>query len=166
MKQEKYLSYDEAVGKSELESPGFGSCYKKPSLPGKYRKIYVSGRASVPERAAMWKEYRALGWNINSSWIDAGETDQLEALWLTIQWEISDCHALILYAEESDFPLKGAFVEIGMALGMGKPVIIVLPFEPEGRTFRPIGSWIKHPSVTIVKTVQEALDMAYGLVKN
>lgn len=135
-------------------------------IPNRYRKIYVSGRASIPERAAMWRECRSLGWNINSSWIDAGETEDLETLWVIIQLEVSDCDTLILYAEEFDFPLKGALVEVGMALGMGKPVIVVLPFEPEGGTLRPIGSWIKHPRVTIVKTVQEALDMAYGIVEN
>ena len=57
-------------------------------------------------------------------------------------------------------------MEIGIALGYGKPVYVVKNFEIEGRTMRPIGSWIAHPLVTIVESVQEALDMAFGLVKN
>jgi hypothetical protein len=157
---------------SELKSPGVplsvGYTEYYPSMYNKNSKgIYVASRASIPERSAMWREYRLHGYDIISTWIDEageGETQSYEDLWSRIVREIYDCEYFILYAEESDFPLKGALIEAGMALGLGRNVIVVLPFEPEGVTLRPIGSWIKLPSVMVVKTVQDALDIAIGVV--
>lgn len=155
---------------TNLVSPGIPlfDCHEYlPPIHNKEAKgIYVASRASIPERSAMWREHRGLGWNIISTWIDEageGETDSFEDLWLRIRNEIYACEYFILYAERDDFPLKGALVEVGMALAFQKPVIIVLNFEPEGRTYRPIGSWITHPYVHRVDTIQHALDMAIGL---
>jgi len=152
----------------KLESPGV------PVAVGGYdpwwepvsKGIYVASRASIPARSAMWREHRLHGWDIISTWIDEageGETESFDELWLRISQEVQSCEYFILYAEKEDFPLKGALIEAGMALAYNKPIIVVLNFEPEGRTFRPIGSWITHPLVHIVKTVQDALDMTHGL---
>lgn len=113
--------------------------------------IYAASRASLPERPKMWQNMRANGWNIVSSWIDEagpGETKDRRDLWLRIHGEIARSMGLIFYAEPGDFPFKGAMVEIGMALGMGKPVALVLPgVELEGDNCRPVGSWMEHPNV-------------------
>lgn len=113
--------------------------------------IYAASRASIPERGAMWRRYRDQGVPIISSWIDEdgdGETGSFMELWQRIQNEISRSYALVLYAETNDFPLKGALIEVGIALGMDKDVIVCLPnIELEPRSFRPIGSWINHPLV-------------------
>ncbi|QOJ19521.1 MAG: hypothetical protein HRU77_01695 [Gammaproteobacteria bacterium] len=108
--------------------------------------IYVASRASIPERPAMWRALRAQGLRISSSWIDEaeeGQTDDFADLWHRIESEIRSSNGLILYAEKNDFPLKGALIEAGMAIGMGKPVAVVLPGEPffEPPTYRPIGSY-------------------------
>lgn len=115
--------------------------------------IYIASRASVPERSAMWRNYRdLLGVPIVSSWIDEaadGETEDFGELWERILAEITECNRLVLYAEPSDFPLKGALVEVGMALSLGKPITVCLPgVELQGRTFRPVGSWIAMNQVT------------------
>lgn len=81
----------------------------------------------------------------------------MTALWMYIQEEIRQAVALVLYAEPDDFPLKGALVETGMALALNKHVFIVAPgvvIEP--RSCRPIGSWMRHPAVTVCQTVEEA----------
>lgn len=52
--------------------------------------IYVASRASIPARSQMWRDFRASGHRIS---------------------------AVILYAETGDFPLKGALIECGIALG-------------------------------------------------
>lgn len=113
--------------------------------------IYVASRASIPARSAMWRELRSQGWQIESSWIDEageGETPDFTELWDRIMREIRVSRKVVLYAEQDDFPLKGAILEAGIALGMGKPVICCLPgVKLEGRTFRPLGSWIKHRNV-------------------
>ena len=60
-----------------------------------------------------------------------------------------------------DFPLKGAYVEVGVALGLDIPVFAVLPgVELEPRSDRPVGSWIRHPCVTLCPTLEDALRRA------
>jgi hypothetical protein len=123
--------------------------------------IYVASRASIPERPAMWRRLRDEGWPITSTWIDEageGQTADFTELWDRITREIAAANKLVLYAERDDFPLKGAILEAGIALGMGKPVIVCLPnVTLDGPTFRPIGSWIKHRNVTRLDTLIEAM---------
>lgn len=121
--------------------------------------FYVASRASVPERSASWRAFRDQGVPIVSTWIDEagdGETADFSELWDRINREIASCIGLVLYAEETDFPLKGALVEVGIALALNKPVAVVLDFEPAGRTFRPIGSWITHRNVIRSDTCEQA----------
>lgn len=116
-------------------------------------KIYTASRASIPERSAMWRMFRDVyGCDIVSTWIDEageGETDDFSELWNRISAEIASCDKLVLYAEPEDFPLKGALIEVGIALGMGKPVVCCFPkVVLDGLTSRPVGSWIEHPAVS------------------
>jgi len=96
----------------------------------------------------MWRALRdTQGWPIISSWIDEageGETEDMGELWARIHLEIQLSNGVLLYAEPGDFPLKGALIECGMALGIGKPVALVLPGV---ENLRLIGSWVNHPSV-------------------
>jgi len=76
--------------------------------------MYVASRASVPERGAMWREFRSRGFRVTSSWIDEdgeGQTASFSDLWERIANEIQCSDGLVLYAEPGDFPLKGAFIE-------------------------------------------------------
>jgi len=123
--------------------------------------LYVASRASLPARPAMWRELRASGWRICSTWIDEagdGETGDLIELWSRIEAEVRAADGLILYAEREDFPLKGALIEVGMAIGMRKPVAVVLGGAPflETRSLRPVGSWLYHARVELYGTVEEA----------
>lgn len=125
-------------------------------------KIYVASRASIPERSQMWREMRASGYPIVSTWIDEagpGQTSDMSALWSRIENEIRSCSGLILYVERGDLPLKGAFVECGMAIAMGRPVAVVCR-EPEAY----LGSWLKHPCVTVFGTIEAAYE--WIVVKN
>jgi hypothetical protein len=125
----------------------------------KHGGFYVASRASVPARVDMWHGYRAGGVPIISSWIDEageGETGDFSELWERIASEIAASSGLVLYAEREDFPLKGALVEVGIALALRKPVAVVLNFEPDGRTMKPIGSWIAHKQVIRAPTVAAA----------
>jgi hypothetical protein len=111
--------------------------------------IYVASRTA---RAAMWRDFRAQGNMIISTWIDEvcpGQTANLREFWRRVKQEILDSDFLVLYAEPGDFPLKGALVEVGIAIGAGVPVVICLPgVVLEEGTFRPLGSWVNHPLVT------------------
>ncbi|KQS55945.1 hypothetical protein ASG17_07795 [Brevundimonas sp. Leaf363] len=123
--------------------------------------VYVASRASIPERGQMWRDLRASGVNVTSTWIDEdgpGETADFADLWPRIQREVTSSERLVCYLEPDDFPIKGVLIEIGMALAAGVPVFIVAPdITLEGRTFRPLGSWVKHPAVTFCATVADAI---------
>lgn len=123
-------------------------------------RIYVASRASVLARGAMWRAERAAGAPIISTWIDEdGENDtaDLDELWVRICREVSTAQRLVLYVEPTDFPLKGAFVEIGMALAARVPIVVVAPdVKIEGRNCRPFGSWIRHPLVCFADSVWTA----------
>lgn len=128
--------------------------------------IYIASRASIPERSAMWRRFRdEAGIDITSSWIDEageGETADFGELWARIEQEIAAADRLVLYAEQDDFPLKGALIEAGIALGMRKPVTVCLPgVSLEGRTQRPIGSWIALSRVARCDDIHAALSSHY-----
>ena len=129
---------------------------------GVARGIYVASRASVPERPAMWRGLRLKGWPIISTWIDEageGETESYAELWQRIHDEIAASDGVLLYAEVDDFPLKGALIECGIALGMGKPVAFVLPdVALAARSMKPIGSWAAHPNVRRFNSLADAKD--------
>lgn len=133
------------------------------------RGTYIASRASLPERSEAWRKLRDVdGYLIVSSWIDvvtqplnADDTKPLHAIWENITQEVTTAERVIVYAEPDDFPLKGTLVEVGMALAVGTPIYLVLPgVDIEANTFRPIGSWINHPLVKIVATMDEALSSA------
>ena len=126
-------------------------------------KIYVASRASIPERAEMWRNLRIEGSNIVSSWIDEsgeGQTKSFSELWLRIENEIRSCDRLVLYIEKDDFPLKGALIEVGMAISLGKPILIInKDVILEKRTFRPLGSWVEHPAVQFSLNIRKAVGL-------
>lgn len=65
-----------------------------------------------------------------------------------------------MYAENTDFPLKGALVEVGIALGKNIPIRCVLPnVTLEGRNYRPLGSWVSLPTVRIYRSIEDALTL-------
>lgn len=126
--------------------------------------VYIASR-TLPERGDAWRRLRDEdGWKITSSWIDEagpGETADLGALWIRIEAEIARSERLIFYAEPDDFPFKGALVEVGMAIAHKIPIRIVTPgVAVHPVSFRPIGSWVKHPLVTFARTISEALQGA------
>lgn len=123
--------------------------------------IYIASRASIPERSAAWRKLRDDGWRIISSWIDEageGQTECMADLWKRIEGEVCGAERLVLYVEPGDFPLKGALIEVGMALAAGVKVFVVAPgVDIEPKSCRPIGSWMNHPLVKHVPSVEVAL---------
>jgi hypothetical protein len=125
--------------------------------PNSNRGTYVASRT---RHAARWRALRALGYRINSSWIDEagpGQTPNLGLLWERITREVTTSRMVLLYLEPDDFPVKGALVEVGMALGAVVPVRVVMPGVALDDAYRPIGSWIWHPIVSIKDSVEEAM---------
>lgn len=124
--------------------------------------FYAASRASSTARPLMWRQWRdEQGVKIVSSWIDAilsKEPTNLSELWTNIVKEIASCNCLVLYVSTEDLPLKGAFVEVGMALALGKPIRIVAPdIGCTAEALLPVlGSWVAHPAVTICQNLKQA----------
>lgn len=126
--------------------------------------IYVASRASIPSRAAMWGAYRSSGYPIISSWIDEagpGQTDDMSELWYRIGREIAQSKALVLYVGLDDLPIRGALVEVGMAIANDIPIHVACEYVMES-SGRPLGSWVSHPLVKLHSNVDDAMKAAMG----
>ncbi len=124
--------------------------------------IYVASRV---KRAPVWEEYKRQGYPIISTWLNEtgdDDTDDFGELWARIESEIRRCEVLVFYAGGAeDFPFKGAYIEVGMALACGKPVLVALEdVTLNGRTMRPIGSWILDRRVKRFASLPEAMTAA------
>jgi hypothetical protein len=95
-----------------------------------------------------------------------GETANMSELWARIQREIESCERLVLYAEPEDLPLKGALIEAGIALALGKPVFVVFGNSPKESDYKALGSWTNHPLVSFANSVVAAMkdDLKTGCV--
>jgi len=114
--------------------------------------IYI---ASKTKHAPRWRELRAQGVPLISTWIDEagkGETKSFSDLWDRCVLEACTSYVLVAYREPGEIQ-KGSFIEIGAALAMRVPVFIV-GYEEEQFSFR------HHPRVTSCSTLQEALTLA------
>lgn len=124
-----------------------------------YPKVYPASRASIKERVLMWRELKLKGAIFVASWINIDVLDiTYTQLWENILQEIKKADKLVLYVEKTDLPLKGAFVEAGIAIALGKKVVIVCPdIDINPIDFNPIGSWASHPLVSFTKNLHNAV---------
>lgn len=120
--------------------------------------------ASRTRHAKKWRDLRADGAPIISTWIDLIADDgtdtaeeDFDGLWAKILCEVSGAKGLILYAEPEDFPFRGAFIETGMAMMAGIPVAVVAPNVSLDEHGRPLGTWIKHRNIRVLPSVDVAL---------
>lgn len=126
--------------------------------------IYMASRASVPARPNMWNYLRdAEFWPIISTWHNPEnlQPGDLSNLWVNIEREVSRCSDLILYVEPNDLPLKGAYVEVGIALAMRKRVFVIYT-GPSTLIRQHLGSWVFHPNVFVC----DQLQTAYNIIKS
>lgn len=115
-------------------------------------KLYVASKAYLGE---YWQSLRPFlaekhGVDVISTWIDEsgeGQSADMADLWVRCIAESRDCDFLVATHAIGD-EWKGAFVEIGSALSAGKPVFVM---------GNPPGSWINHPLVTQVTSIEEAI---------
>jgi len=126
-------------------------------------EIYVASKVAY---AGMWRERRErLGDVIISSWIDeddAGAMKDFADLWQRCVAEASRADVLILYHDVGDTPLKGALVEVGCALAMGRHVIVITNLSGSS-IGNALGSWVAHPCVRYAASVDAAFKLAREL---
>ncbi len=116
--------------------------------------IYVSSRVKF---AKMWREFRAEGYRINSTWIDRPQphtSEEWRTLWDACLMESSRCDSLILYAPDTEV-LKGALIEVGAAMSRHRPIFYVGIDGP-----LPLGGLLNNPYFIRLPSVRDALDAA------
>jgi hypothetical protein len=112
------------------------------------QRIYVAARR---RNAPALRIQRAMGYQIISSWIDHVDRPRpQQVVWQSAFDEIAAASAFIFY-DGGD----GALVELGIAMGMGLPLVIVVDPCDVMRTL---------PCVTNIATLDAALDLAQAAV--
>ena len=114
------------------------------------RALYVSSKL---RHRGMWL---SSGLPIVSSWIQGEElpADECSAMWDRYRDEIEACDGFVLYAEPDD-RLKGCMIELALAFGLGRPIVIVWEGSLETLADK-IGTIVHHESVTVVGTLEAA----------
>lgn len=105
--------------------------------------------ASKTKHASKWKALRATGHKVTATWIDeAGEGQTADYVELSerCQREIASSDFVLLYCEPGE-TLKGALVEAGMALALGKPVRCVGDCDSLSRVFNEHTLWSRHATI-------------------
>lgn len=114
-------------------------------------KIYIASKAL---HRPQWRDYRKLGVPIISRWIDTPDEHldrELPAgfdfaqLWTQCVEDVVAADVTVVYVEHGEV-LKGAILEVGVALGLGKKVVACGPMS----TFLANGTWIHHPLVSSI----------------
>lgn len=115
--------------------------------------VYV---ASKVKHAGMWRQLRNFGMPINSTWIDEageGQTEDHAELASRCLREVQEADALILFCEPGDV-LKGALIEAGAALVIGKHVFCIGTCESiSTRTFSKHPRW--HDCVDVMQAYRQ-----------
>lgn len=68
---------------------------------------------------------------------------------------VRDAYMLVAIMDDPDYEFRGTFTEIGMALGLGKRVCIVCPFDNPSFT---TNCFFHHPRIHKYKSFEEFID--------
>lgn len=114
--------------------------------------IYI---ASKTIHAPRWRELRACGVPVISTWIDEANKNQtrnMADLWQRCVREAMTCETLIAFRTAEEV-LKGALIEIGAALANDKQVILV-GFDAVNFSFK------HHPNCKTAPDMKTAIALA------
>jgi hypothetical protein len=127
-------------------------------------KIYIASKAKHRPR---WRDFRdVMGYDIISKWIDTEDTyigisvaDNSDLdytkLWRECVQDVKDCDVLVMYVEEGE-RMKGALIELGIALGLRKEIIVTGPLGDNG-------TWHHHDLVEVSdKSIEDLMEYIYG----
>jgi nucleoside 2-deoxyribosyltransferase len=125
-------------------------------------KIYIASKA---HHRARWRQLREEGAPINSRWIDVDDKYSADPsdldyadLWSKCVTDVTVCDALVVYVEPGEI-LKGALVEMGIAIGMNIPVFLVGRAED----FLANGTWMNYRR--LAHPVDDIVRLLFGLSK-
>lgn len=108
--------------------------------------------ASKPRHAATWRAMRAEGFRIIATWIDyadGGAVVDWQRLWLDCVSEAAQANVTLVYIEHGD-ELRGAYIEMGVAIANNRRVFFVNPDNVR------ISDATHHPLVTTFDSLAAA----------
>ena len=124
-------------------------------------KVYIASKLSYAKRFRDLREIWGMrGVDLHARWFDQAELEHVNheltphdfhVFWLVDEEDVRQSDAVILYAENGD-RLRGALVEVGMAIALGK-LVIVIGDHPD------YGTWQHHPVVTRADSLDHAFTM-------
>jgi nucleoside 2-deoxyribosyltransferase len=119
-------------------------------------KVYLAGKlTSAAFFAHVREKIKPNGIEVTSRWIDhalAGRPEsEAREFWQEDLEDVAKADALICYAADTTEILRGALVETGAALALGKYVCAVGPENPS------FGTWQHHPRVVRYLTMAGAV---------
>lgn len=107
----------------------------------------------------MWQKARLeRGWRIASGWwLDADWPHPIYP-WIRMDRELNVSDGVLLYLTGKDLPEGEALIEVGMALGAGKPVAVVMPERDtsDRGVWREVGAWMTCPGVEAFSELEAA----------
>lgn len=123
-------------------------------------KIYIASKA---HHRPQWRELRNKGYDIISQWIDINDKYSQDPtgldytkLWDACVQDVRKCDILILYVEKDEH-LKGALVQLGVALGLGKEIIVTGIFGDDN------GTWYHNEKIQVSNlAIEDLLKYVYG----
>lgn len=124
-------------------------------------RVYPSSKV---KHAPMWRKLQQEVPHVffDARWIKRAEKeeqmqgDDFHDLWKECQEDIKDADVLLVYAEDGD-QLKGALVEVGMALAFGVQVMLVTAVEDK----HVFGTWMHASGVGWTSTMEDAMKKLY-----
>lgn len=117
--------------------------------------------ASKTRHAPMWRQLRATGWRVIATWIDYADGDSVtdwQRLWLSCAREAAEANVTLVYVERGD-ELRGAYVEMGVAIANQRRVILVNPDKVR------VTDAVNHPLVTEYDSLDAGLAAIRSLHK-
>lgn len=121
---------------------------------GKVAKVYIASKLSHAER---WRKMKS-AWLTNdleiiSRWIYQAEQEDtalpvdFKVFWSVDEEDVRAADVVVVYGEAHE-NLRGALVEAGMGIALGKMVVLAGDFDTFG------GSWKNHPNCYCVATLE------------
>jgi hypothetical protein len=125
-------------------------------------RVYIASKIKyAPRLCDLRYEWKQHGIDLHARWFDqaaheeSATPEDFHIFWMVDQHDVETSRALIVYAEPGD-ELRGALVEVGIAIANGIPVFIAGDCSS-------FGTWRHHPACVKATTLENAKTMILRL---
>lgn len=120
-------------------------------------KVYIASKLSHAAKLIDFKREDIPGALVTSRWLHMVSFEQTAKpadftwCWMIDENDVRDCDVLLIYGEPDD-ELRGALIEVGMAIALRKVVLVVGDCPS-------FGTWQYHPQVVRLDILQQAANV-------